>query len=186
MRRPLISCLRFTLIASLIGLPACSTRTPERGSAAIPAGVASFQGSPSAWRTSVPVRFVDNRVFVPVVLNDSVSAVFLLDTGANHTVMTPDLARRAGVDAATPTARAKARMAGGQEVDMSVVRLGSISVGTARIANAIIAVYGVMVTDAAGKPIPVDGFLGLDFLSRFSTTIDPHAGKLILELSGSR
>jgi len=179
----MLSRVRLGLAGSLLGLAACS---PTLGNA--PGTVAG--GTPSrgqtAWSTSVPVRFVDNRVFVPVVLNDSVSAVFLLDTGANRTVITPELARRAGVDATTPTARAKARMAGGQEVDMSVVRLGSISVGTARIANTVIAVYGVMVTDPTGKPIPVDGFLGLDFLARFSTTIDPHAGRLILELSGAR
>ncbi len=177
--------VRLVLAGSLLGLAACSPVVGEHGAPGATAGPEPGRGRP-AWRTSVPVRFADNRVFVPVVLNDTVSAVFLLDTGANHTVMTPELARRAGVDAATPSARAKARMAGGQEVDMAVVRLTSISVGTAKIVNPTIAVYSVVVADPNGKLVPVDGFLGFDFLGRFSMTIDPQAGQLILQLSGSR
>jgi hypothetical protein len=55
--------------------------------------------------------------------------------------------------------------------------------GLARIDNLQVAVYEIGVLDStATPPLIVDGFLGADFLSRFTMTIDPHAGRLVLQL----
>ena len=75
-------------------------------------------------------------------------------------------------------------MASGQEVDVSLVRLKSMMVGSARIDNLQVAVYEIGILDStATPPLIVDGFLGADFLSRFTMTIDPQAGRLMLQLA---
>jgi len=142
-------------------------------------------GSPSSPRvTSVTIQTIHNRFLVPVMLNETQRATLLIDTGANITVLTPQLARRAGIDVPTgaSASKSKARMASGQEVEVSLVRVKSMMVGSARIDNLQVAVYEIGVLDnTATSPLTVDGFLGADFLGRFTMTIDPQAGKLTLQ-----
>lgn len=136
--------------------------------------------------TSVVIQTINNRFLVPVVLNGTHRATFLLDTGANVTVVTPQLARRAGValPAGAGASKSKARMASGQEVEVSLIRLKSMMVGSARIDNLQVAVYEIGVLDStATPPLIIDGFLGADFLGRFTMTIDPRAGRLMLQLT---
>ena len=136
-------------------------------------------------RTSVAIQIIQNRFLVPVVLNGTHRATFLLDTGANITVVTPQLSRRAGIEmpAGAGASRSKARMASGQEVEVALVRLKSIMVGSARIDNLQVAVYEIGVLDStAMPPLAIDGFLGADFLGRFTMTVDPQAGTLMLQL----
>lgn len=142
-------------------------------------------GRPAPRATSVTIQTLHNRFLVPVVLNGTQRATLLLDTGANITVLTPQFARRAGIEVPTGAgaSKSKARMASGQEVEVSLVRVKSVMVGSARIDNLQVAVYEIGVLDTTGtSPLTVDGFLGADFLGRFTMTIDPRAGKLTLEL----
>lgn len=144
------------------------------------------RGRPAPRVTSVAIQTLHNRFLVPVVLNGTHRATLLLDTGANITVLTPQLARRAGIDLPTGASpsKSKARMASGQEVEVSLVRVKSMMVGSARIDNLQVAVYEIGVLDnTETSPLTVDGFLGADFLSRFTMTIDPLAGKLTLQLA---
>lgn len=162
------------------------------GRAASPAQIveSGVAPEPSAGRqssrvTSVTMQTINNRFLVPVVLNDTHRATFLVDTGANITVVTPQLARRAGIEvpAGAGASKSKARMASGQEVEVSLIRVKSIRVGSARIDNLQVAVYEIGVLDSAGTPpTTIDGFLGADFLGRFTMTVDPQAGKLTLQL----
>jgi predicted aspartyl protease len=125
----------------------------------------------------------NNRFLVPVILNEKQAATFLLDTGASITVITPDVARRAGVEMPSAGLRSRARMASGQEVDVSVIRLKSIRIGMARVDNLGVALYELGVMDKVARPpLVVDGLLGADVLSRFTTIIDPAAGRLTLQL----
>jgi predicted aspartyl protease len=135
--------------------------------------------------TSAAIQTINNRFLVSVVLNGT-RATFLLDTGANITVVTPQLARRAGLDvpAGAGGSKSKARMASGQEVEVSLIRVKSLMVGLARIDNLQVAVYEIGVLDSTvTPPLSIDGFLGADFLGRFTMTIDPQAGKLTLQLA---
>jgi predicted aspartyl protease len=143
-------------------------------------------GRPAPRATSVAIQTMQNRYLVPVMLNGTHRATLLLDTGANITVLTPQLARRVGIDLPTGpgASKSKARVASGQEVEVSLVRVSSIMVGSARIDNLQVAVYEIGVLDnSETPPLTVDGFLGADFLSRFTMTIDPRAGKLTLQLA---
>jgi hypothetical protein len=159
-------------------------KAPERlaaaGRAASPAQIVE---SGSSRVTSVAIQAINNRFLVPVVLNENQKATFLLDTGANITVVTPDMARRAGIELSGGAPKSKARMASGQEVEVSLVRVKSLRVGLARIDNLGVAVYEIGVLDgSANPPLVVDGYLGADFVGRFTMTLDPKAGKLTLQL----
>jgi len=106
-----------------------------------------------------------------------------LDTMVLITVITPHLARRAGIEIAPGGMQSRARMASGEEVQVSVIRLKSIRIGLARIDNLGVALYELGVMDkAAQPPLLVDGLLGADVLGQFTTTIDPDGGKLTLQL----
>jgi hypothetical protein len=158
-------------------------KAPERlaaaGRAASPAQIAQ-----SSRVTSVTIQTVNNRFLVPVVLKENQKVTFLLDTGANITVVTPDTARRAGIELSGAAPKSKARMASGQEVEVSLVRVKSLRVGQARIDNLAVAVYEIGVVDGNAKPpLVVDGFLGADFVGRFAMTLDPRAGTLTLQLA---
>ncbi len=133
--------------------------------------------------TSVPIRTINNRFLVPVVLNEGQPATFRLDTGANITVVTPEVARRVGAEVPSGSPKARARLATGQEVEVSLARLKSIRVGSARIDGFILAVYELAPLDVRVKPpLVVDGFLGADFVGRFIMTLDTGAGTLTLQM----
>lgn len=138
---------------------------------------------PSSRVTTVAVQTVDNKILVPVVLNEGQAATFLLDTGANITVITPNLARRLGVELASGEPKTRARVASGQEVEVSVVRVRSLGVGSARVENLGVVVYDLPALAPGALPsVIVDGLLGTDFVGRFTMTVDPRAGKLTLQL----
>jgi clan AA aspartic protease (TIGR02281 family) len=162
-------------------------------SLALGAGLAVFQacaapispvghGHPASRGTAVSIRTVNNKFLVPVVLNEGQTATFLLDTGASTTVITPDMARRLGADVAPGAMKARARIASGQEVDVSMIQVRSIQIGSARIDNLTVAVYPLPVMTNTNPPITVDGFLGVDFIGRFTMIVDPVAGTLTLQL----
>jgi hypothetical protein len=75
------------VLAGLAALQACSTTTSDQEVRRPPSRV-----------TSVKIQTINNKVLVPVVLNESQTATFLLDTGASTTVVTADLARRLGAE----------------------------------------------------------------------------------------
>src|SRR6185295_16241933 len=121
----------------------------------------------SGARVTVPIRMVNRKVLVPVVLNGAPPKIFILDTGANVTVVS------LGLEQVPGEARGTARMASGQEVEVTARRLASIAVGGARIDNFGVVIYDLAgVTQSVGSGIVVDGLLGIDFVGRFTTTID--------------
>ena len=156
-------------------LAGCSTATPDQ----------ELRRVRSASRvTSVTIQTVHRKILVPVVLNGNQTATFLLDTGANITVMTSTLANRLGAERPVGEPKVRLRMASGQDVEMSVIRLKSIGVGSARLENFVVALYDLP-TLPASPPITVDGLLGNDFVGQFTMTIDPRAGTLTLQLYDS-
>jgi len=140
-------------------------------------------GRPVSRTTSVTLRTVNSKFLVPVVLNDTLTATFLLDTGANATVISLNLARALNLERAPAEPQATVRMASGQEVVVSVLRVKSIAVGLARIDDFGVVAYDLAgVASSAGPAITIDGLLGTDFLGRFIMTVDPSAGTLTLQL----
>ena len=168
-----------------------SARTStEPGLSARPARTVESRSiiEPSVARTaprqaSVELRTVNNKFLVPVVVNDIRTATFLLDTGANSTVISPNLARTLNLRRLPGEPKAKARMASGQEVEVSILRLKAIAVGAARLRDFSVVVYDIpAVAGSAGPAIHIDGLLGADFLGRFKMTLDPGAETLTFHL----
>jgi tetratricopeptide (TPR) repeat protein len=108
---------------------------------------------------------------VEVMLNDSHSARFLVDTGAGFTAMSPTLLRTLGI-ALTPGSPAIVfRTLAGLSI-APMVTLRSIRIGDVLEENVSVAVHEI------GPGI--DGILGNNILSRYSVTIDPT--RRVLEL----
>lgn len=158
----------------LVLLGGCSTTPPDQD----PRRVRS-----ASRVTSVRIQVIYRKILVPVVLNGNQTATFLLDTGANITVITPTVADRLGVQRPASGPKTRARMVSGQDVEVSLIRVKSFGVGLARIENFAIAVYDLPPL-ALGAPVPiiVDGLLGNDFVGLFTMTVDPRAGTLTLRL----
>jgi hypothetical protein len=82
---------------------------------------------------------------------------FLLDTGAHIPVITPNLAWSLSVERAPGEPRAKARVASGQAVEMSLLRVKSLAVSSTRIDN-----FSIAVCDLAGMARSVTPVVSID------------------------
>ena len=118
----------------------------------------------------VPIHITGSAALVPVLLNHAIQASMLLDTGATFTVVSR---RLAGDLRLYEASRTNLSTANGL-ISVPLARLQSIKVGGAEALNLTVAVQ-----DVPMNPI-VDGLLGLDFLSRFHTSIDSRRQLLIL------
>ena len=118
----------------------------------------------------VPIQTNGSAMIVPVVLNRAVQTNMILDTGASFTVVSQELAGRLGLKS---TRRISLTTANGV-VGAPMAPLGSLKVGDAEVANLTVVIQDF-------SPIPsIGGLLGLDFLSRYHTSIDSRRGLLVL------
>lgn len=127
--------------------------------------------------TSLPqgtIRYVPGSgpIIVPVTLNGRTTARLVLDTGADTSVVKPQLLRSAGVDLSRPVAR------------------GTMSGVTGKV---MVAYYAVNLEAAGHRALApnvvafdtfedglADGLLGRDFLDQFSVAMDPATGTVKL------
>jgi clan AA aspartic protease (TIGR02281 family) len=107
---------------------------------------------------------------VPVTLNHAIQATMLLDTGATYTVVSRRLATSLGLYEASRTTLSTANGL----ISVPLARLQSLKVGVAEALDVTVAIQDIS-TNAT-----VAGLLGLDFLSRFHTSIDSRKQLLIL------
>jgi predicted aspartyl protease len=118
----------------------------------------------------VPIRMNGAAAFVSVMLNHTIRAEMLLDTGATYTLV----ARRIATGLRLyESARATLSTANGL-ITVPLARMQSIKVGAAEALNLTVAIQDASMNSA------IDGLLGLDFLSRFHTSIDSRQQLLIL------
>jgi aspartyl protease family protein len=106
-----------------------------------------------------------------VRLNDSRTARFVVDTGASACVLSPELATALRIH---PGARAETvpmQVVGGVTAGRRVT-IASVRVGDAEVENVDAVVHSI------GPGI--DGLLGNTFLGRFTVTLDPDRGVLVL------
>ena len=106
-----------------------------------------------------------------VRLNDSRTARFVVDTGASACVLSPELATALRIH---PGARAETvpmQVVGGVTAGRRVT-IASVRVGDAEVENVDAVIHSI------GPGI--DGLLGNTFLGRFTVTLDPDRGVLVL------
>jgi predicted aspartyl protease len=118
----------------------------------------------------IPIQTNGSSVIVPVTLNRAVQAYMILDTGASFTVVSQQLAASLGL---RPTRRISLVTANGV-VGAPLAPLGSLKVGDAEATNLTVVIQDFSPTPSLG------GLLGLDFLSRYHTSIDLRRQLLVL------
>lgn len=119
---------------------------------------------------TVSVEMNGASVVVPVVLNRSMKTYMIMDTGSSFTVVTPAVAKKLGLRSGS---RVSVVTANGTIV-VPLARLESLKVGSAEV-------HGLLVTVQNFSPDSrIEGLLGLNFLSRFHSSIDSQRQALIL------
>lgn len=118
----------------------------------------------------IPIQTNGSAVIVPVILNRAVQTNMILDTGASFTVVSQHLAGRLGLK---PTRRVSLVTANGT-IGAPLAPLGSLKVGEAEATNLTVVIQDFSPTPGLG------GLLGLDFLSRYHTSIDSRRQLLVL------
>jgi aspartyl protease family protein len=106
-----------------------------------------------------------------VRLNDSRTARFVVDTGASLCVVSPELAADLGVRPGPRAEMVPMQVVGGVTAGPRVT-LASVRVGDAEVENVAAVIHSI----GPG----VDGLLGNTFLARFTVTLDPDRGVLVL------
>jgi clan AA aspartic protease (TIGR02281 family) len=117
----------------------------------------------------IRVQRAGTSMLVNVRLNNSVTAPFLLDTGASDVLIPQWVAERLGVQTGADTRTKRYSTANGV-VEHPVVMLRSVSLGEARVEN----------VPASVSPSMEVGLLGLSFFNHFTYNIDAAAGVVTL------
>jgi len=136
-------------------------------------------GAGASAHAEVPFRLagpVKPLVLVPAFVNGRGPHTFVLDTGASATVLSPQLAALLRIE----TTAAEPMTGAGGMLQATLGRVGSLTVGSAALAN-----VAVMVADFLGElgrvvETPLDGILGYNFLRHFRVTLDYPAATLWL------
>lgn len=150
----------------------------ERLRAAFPATsgrVSQLSGTSSP--VSIPIDLKGGSAYLSVTVNDSQPASLLLDTGAWLTVFSPALVQRLGLSVPVTAPRTMVTVAGGKTLNMPLMHINSIKVGTIVVEALDVGVY-----DALPEKKEVDGVLGMDVLNHFKMTINRESRQLTLEL----
>ena len=130
---------------------------------------ASASGGGDGRTYRIRVQRAGTSMLVNVRLNNSVTAPFLLDTGASDVLIPQWVADRLGVQVGADTRTKRYSTANGV-VEHPVVMLRSVSLGDAKVEN----------VPASVSPSMEVGLLGLSFFNHFTYNIDAAAGVVTL------
>ena len=111
--------------------------------------------------------FLGNLPLVNLTVNGA-AATFLLDTGAERTIVAPAAAKRFGVDAHYEYPRRMRSLDGA--VSSGDARLQNIGLGGTALLDFRVLVGSVSLPGLGEKPL--DGLLGADFFSSFEVDLD--------------
>jgi len=132
-------------------------------------------------QTTVPVDMMNGHVLVVVEVNE-VAATFILDTGAERTLMGEDVVRRMGLERDGWVASTIRGIGGVQQRPNALPR--SLRLGTATLrrktltGDTSVTVGPLPVNEIAGRPVA--GLLGRDFLAPFDLDMDLPGRRMTL------
>lgn len=149
MRKALITCALLILSAQPSG--ALTVRAPE---------AASAEGKETA---SLPFDPANNLVVITAELNGRGPFRFLLDTGASHHVLKPEVAAALGLK---PEGAGEIDGGGRANVEVALTRVAEVRVGGFTLEG-----QQFFVTPFP-PAYPFDGFLGAEFFRRFTVAVD--------------
>jgi predicted aspartyl protease len=137
-------------------------------------GPQPFYQRAGAERTQVHFELIDNRPVFRVRLNASDKVFnFVLDTGSHMTVISTKTAARLSLMSKASGGRATGV---GGKFQIVYALLGSCQIGDVRLEN-----VPVFVRPFLNETHPVDGYIGLSFISQFVTSVDYGERTLTLE-----
>jgi len=116
-----------------------------------------------------------SHIVVDALLNSSVSARLIVDTGASILLISTDVASRLGIAHEEIPGKIEIIMADNSSVEAKPITLKSVKVGDAEVKDVQAA---ILAKEAIGG---MDGLLGMSFLSHFVIKVDSTENKLILE-----
>ncbi|MDJ0868937.1 MAG: TIGR02281 family clan AA aspartic protease [Myxococcota bacterium] len=117
----------------------------------------------------IRVQRAGTSMYVNVRLNNTVTAPFIIDTGASDVLVPGDVARQLGLDLAN--ARTQRYRTANGVIESPVVMLRSVTLGTAKVENVPASVSDHMSV----------GLLGLSFFNHFNYNIDAARGIVTLQ-----
>jgi hypothetical protein len=127
-----------------------------------------------AGTVTLPFRLLNNHVIVEAKVNGQGPFPFLVDTGG-HNIVTPQTARRIGLDAV-----GAATSGGGGEATTTngYAAVREIDLGGARLTNQTVVTLDF--SPAAVEGVQLGGMIGVEFFERFVVTIDYGARTMTL------
>lgn len=115
----------------------------------------------------------------PIVVGGTVNGLrpvtLILDTGASYTILSPRVFHQLGLSIPSSAPMVQFVIAGGQRVEAPLVSVDSLEIGHSRVGPIEVLAYDAIPHDPA-----LDGLIGLNFLNRFTITIDRGAGVLTI------
>jgi len=123
---------------------------------------------------TVPVTKIGGSLVVQVLLNGSVDAHLIVDTGATMTVLSYDLGIELGLLSGSDVSLNTVNTAGGS-VQVSMTHVETMQVGSAKASHVAVAIH-----DLPDGISGVSGLLGMSFLRNFEITLDADRGLLRL------
>ena len=129
------------------------------------------QAGVTVQETTVPLEHGLGVWIARVILNDSRTGRFLVDTGSSVTVLSPALAADLGIAGGPDGSPVELQTLGGRTAGAPAI-VGSLRVGTLELRDAPVVLH---------DPGPgLDGILGNTFLSRYQVTVDGDRRQLHL------
>jgi clan AA aspartic protease (TIGR02281 family) len=125
-------------------------------------------------KASIPFEKRGQVVVVEVMLNKTVPAKLVVDTGATYTMISAAMARELSIDP-QQTQRTMPFQTANGVIQAPLTNLESVTVGGMEIKNLTAAIHDAV------PSAQVAGLLGLNFLSNFRLDIDTDKGLLHLE-----
>jgi clan AA aspartic protease (TIGR02281 family) len=125
-------------------------------------------------KASIPFEKHGQVVVVEVMLNKSVPAKLVVDTGATYTIISAATAKELSIDPERASRTMPFQTANGM-IQAPLANLESVIVGGMEVKNLTTAIHDAV------PSAQVAGLLGLNFLSNFRLDIDTEKGILHLE-----
>ncbi len=121
----------------------------------------------------IPFRPGHHMAAVDVRFGRNVEGTMLVDTGAQRSMVTPDMARRLDLDLERPESRLTVHGIGGQRSAL-LCRVDRLAIG------AVVILQHPVIVASLPPVLRVDGILGLDVLARFRVTFEFDTRTLVL------
>ena len=118
---------------------------------------------------------LNSSLAVPTLINGKTMATFLVDTGASYTVITPRMAKKAGIVITADTPRISMATANGV-VQAPLVTLDKIAIGQVEVENIQVVVQPL----GGANDVLLAGLLGMNFFKNMDLTV--RQNKLVLDI----